>query len=250
MKKYLIPLLIILAIIIVSFFYMHSVGGGDIRKNISFEMKVIEEKDVPNKVSIHAEYPEIVGAPQSVLVNGTLKAFAESRVEDFKKSLAENTKYAGDQSEPVYERSLSLRFATSTPTVAQNVVGIYFVEEDDFGGAHPGHDIQTFHYDVKTGKEIVLENVFSKTNFVTDLSEIAIAALPEKLGTYANADQIKEGAGPELDNFRAFVIMDKGLRLIFNEYQVAAYAAGVQDILIPWNELYSILNTDLIKLPN
>jgi hypothetical protein len=55
---------------------------------------------------------------------------------------------------------------------------------------------------------------------------------------------IDAGAGPRADNYRAWNITRKGLWITFDPYQVAAYAAGPQNILVPYSVLKDIIKPD------
>jgi hypothetical protein len=55
---------------------------------------------------------------------------------------------------------------------------------------------------------------------------------------------IDAGAGPRADNYRAWNITKKGLWITFDPYQVAAYAAGPQYILVPYSVLKDLIKPD------
>ena len=58
------------------------------------------------------------------------------------------------------------------------------------------------------------------------------------------ADSLETGAGPHADNYRAWAITKKGLWITFDPYQVAAYAAGPQYVLVPYSALKDIIKPD------
>jgi len=57
-------------------------------------------------------------------------------------------------------------------------------------------------------------------------------------------DLIGSGAGPQADNYSAWSITKKGLWITFDPYQVAAYAAGPQHILVPYSVLKDLIKPD------
>ena len=57
-------------------------------------------------------------------------------------------------------------------------------------------------------------------------------------------DWIERGAGPEAENYTSWTIGKKGLGIIFDAYQVAAYAAGPQHVLVPYSALKDLMKTD------
>ena len=57
-------------------------------------------------------------------------------------------------------------------------------------------------------------------------------------------DWIKRGAGAELTNYDNWTITKKGLGITFDPYQVAAYAAGPQNVVVPYSALKEIIKPD------
>ncbi len=57
---------------------------------------------------------------------------------------------------------------------------------------------------------------------------------------------IATGAGPKAENFDSWNITKTGILINFDPYQVAAYAAGPQDVLIPYEEIKSILKQNWV----
>ena len=55
---------------------------------------------------------------------------------------------------------------------------------------------------------------------------------------------IGRGAGANADNFQNWNLTKKGLMFTFDQYQVAAYAAGPQTVIIPFDKLKNILRKD------
>ena len=51
-----------------------------------------------------------------------------------------------------------------------------------------------------------------------------------------------DGAKPTPENYAVWNISAEGLVITFNEYQVAAYAAGPQEVVIPFAALKDILD--------
>jgi len=54
----------------------------------------------------------------------------------------------------------------------------------------------------------------------------------------------QSGTEPTADNYAAWTITRKGLYVTFDPYQVAAYAAGPQYILVPYSVLKDIIKPD------
>ena len=85
-----------------------------------------------------------------------------------------------------------------------------------------------------------------KSNYLSVISAYCIKDLKDqsKKNDMLMEDQIKEGAAPRADNYSAWTITRKGLWITFDPYQVAAYAAGPQHILVPYSVLKDIIKAD------
>jgi Protein of unknown function (DUF3298) len=57
-------------------------------------------------------------------------------------------------------------------------------------------------------------------------------------------DQIQEGAAPKTENYQSWTITRKGLGITFDAYQVGAYAAGPQFVMVPYTTLKDLVNPD------
>ena len=62
-------------------------------------------------------------------------------------------------------------------------------------------------------------------------------------GVVANNEIINSGTAPQADNFRVFFPSEAGFKILFNEYQVAPYVAGPQEIVIPYSALKGVINS-------
>jgi len=114
------------------------------------------------------------------------------------------------------------------------------------GGAHPNTLFAYKNYNLKTGKEIKLSDVFSG-NYLPVLTKIA----EKKFRKFYDVSQNEslENAGFWFDkgifrlndnySFNTFAVTFQ-----FNSYEVAAYAMGAPEIIIPYSEIKSIIRPD------
>ena len=116
------------------------------------------------------------------------------------------------------------------------------------GAAHGSSLTVVLNYDVKNGKKLALGDLFNpKSNYLKTISDYCIKELKErakKQDSMILADQLETGAGAHADNYRAWAITKKGLWITFDPYQVAAYAAGPQNVLVPYSVLRDIIKPD------
>ncbi len=120
----------------------------------------------------------------------------------------------------------------------------YIIHLDTLG-AHPNTFYRTFTFDLATGEELKIEDLFvSRSGYLARLSAIAEFELSKSLGEFANLEYIRQGVAQDPINFQSYVLDGDALVLIFPPYQVAPYAAGTQSVSIPRAQLAEILRPE------
>jgi hypothetical protein len=121
---------------------------------------------------------------------------------------------------------------------------VYTIYVDTLG-AHPNAFYRTFTFDLATGKELAISDLFvAKSDYLKRLSAIAEFELSKSLGDMMDIEYIRQGVTPEALNFQSFAIEDGNLILIFPPYQVAPYVAGTQQVSVPLSQLSEILKPE------
>ena len=106
--------------------------------------------------------------------------------------------------------------------------------------AHPFPFSQALNYDAWNGVFLSLEDLFLPgTDYFNEIGSLLDPVLDEKgfgyqVGTAADVMLAQEN----------WNLLTEGLRINFDVYEVAPYAAGPQFILIPWGDLAGILDTN------
>ena len=117
------------------------------------------------------------------------------------------------------------------------------------GATRPRENFITVNFNLKTGKEISLKDIFKKKVFYLQLlSEIAQTQLMKGMNSGADPNLITLGTGPTPRNFQNFNITPKGLLIQFEPNQVAPYQAGPQQVLVPYDMVWNALRPKFIKL--
>jgi hypothetical protein len=108
------------------------------------------------------------------------------------------------------------------------------------GAAHPGTHSRTVTYDLEAGADVRLEQLFLPgSDYLGTIARYCIAQLERRdIGFEAFSD----GAQPVSENYGSWNITPDGLLITFDEYQVAAYAAGPQEVAVPYAELQSVID--------
>jgi len=137
--------------------------------------------------------------------------------------------------------SVSSYTATFETTRADTdiVSGLWSITEFVAGAAHPGNFSAAVIVDAHTGVVLPTPTLFADRN----MSGLANAVRPllrarmiaEDCPTMDN--QIAQGTAPTAANYAATAVAYDGLRVSIPPYQIAPYACGGFDVLVPWSTL-------------
>jgi hypothetical protein len=187
--------------------------------------------------TIETNTPILTGTgldPRISLFNDAMNALVQQEVYTFKQNL-QNLPVT-----PIAAGSfLKIEFAQVSPP--GNLLSLKFtISFYSDGAAHPGSYSRTATYDLEAGQFVTLDQLFLPgSDYLGTISAYCIAKLQaSEIGPVLFA----EGAQPTADNYRNWNITADGLLISFDEYQVAAYAAGPQLVTVPYSELTAIIN--------
>jgi hypothetical protein len=216
-------------------------------RRAKFVTRTLAEKNKPKLFDINIDYPELIAtdAPAAAAkFNRLIKTIAEREFAEFRKLMFEQTtedlKFARERGVNNYlEAGYRIDFAD------ERVVSVGFAVSTYTGGAHPNHHSLTVNFDLKTGRRIELAELFKPgASYLKIISDYCVKDLKTKTGEMSDEDWIRSGAGPAKENFRSWSITKKGILINFDPYQVAAYAAGPFEVLVPYDELKGVLRQD------
>ncbi|HYX28183.1 MAG TPA: RsiV family protein [Pyrinomonadaceae bacterium] len=216
--------------------------------NVQVNAKLIKEANKQKHYTIDGQYPQIDGDARFDGFNREAKSMITKDVAAFR--TGENSEDANDVAGVTDENQNStmdvgydFRYATD------NLVSISFTEATyERGAAHGNSSTQVINYDVKNNKKLALADLFKdKSKYLNVIAAYCQKEFKErakKPDALVLPDQIESGAGPRADNYRAWNITKQGLWITFDPYQVAAYAAGPQYVLVPYSVLKDIIKPD------
>lgn len=105
------------------------------------------------------------------------------------------------------------------------------------GGAHGYTALRSFVLDRATGRRVTVRELFPHVQpALVAMSRYARQRLPHVLETFAG-EELERGTAPTLESFANIVPLPEGLEVTFEEYQVAAFAAGHPVLTVPWPAL-------------
>jgi hypothetical protein len=214
--------------------------------NVKVTSKVTKEANKQKLYTVAAEYPQIEGDSRFDGFNREARALVTKDIAAFKAAETEDvdTTYTSTENQTsTLEMSYDFHYATD------NLISVAFSEGSYSRGAAHGNQLtEVLNYDVKSGKKLALADLFKdKSKYLSVIAAYCQKDLKErakKPDAMVLPELIDTGAGPKADNYRAWNITKKGLWITFDPYQVAAYAAGPQYILVPYSVLKDIIKPD------
>ena len=174
------------------------------------------------------------GDPETILEPAALVA------ELFGDYVALRAEQADAQFGWVFERSAE---------VTLNASGAFSVRVREYGfvgGAHPNTFVRLLSLDPGTGQPLSLGDLFAGS-FQEPLRALAEVRFREQRGLGAEASFSDEGLWFEDDVYRLndnFSVGLDGLRFYYNNYEIAPYAFGPTEILVPRTALVALVRTD------
>lgn len=128
-----------------------------------------------------------------------------------------------------FKSTLKVSYTVSRPSDA--ALSITFEVYTYTGGAHGNLDLITLSYDLRDARRLSLENLFADSETaLTRMSGYAYARLSASLGDMYVEDMLRSGTTPDVDNYSSIALIPGGIRIHFQPYQVAPWAAGPQHV--------------------
>lgn len=175
------------------------------------------QKETEN-YSIDITYPEFAYAPANVAISDTVGEMID-RFEAYP---------ANPRDSAVPQNQLLGSF--NSVYVGPEIISVELLISEYTGGAHPNTDIIGINIDKKTGGDVTLDDALRMTGLsLGQVSERASSQLKQALGDAF----FPEGAEAKPENYATFLIDDKSVSFIFQDYQVAPHSSGPQRVSIP-----------------
>ena len=119
-----------------------------------------------------------------------------------------------------------------------NALSIVFEIWTYTGGAHGNLDVIPLTYSLLSGQRLGLVDIFENVDKALEImSAVSRKELATRLGGGRVDSMIHDGTEPLADNFSALALVPGGVRVYFQPYQVAPWAAGTQRVFIPLEKL-------------
>lgn len=128
--------------------------------------------------------------------------------------------------------------------ISSSVISLYYNESTYTGGAHGNYNTSYYNFDATNGKLLELNEIVKDTLALNKLAEVKFKAEETAMAKENGMEfKMEDYFFPE-NKFilpQNIGITKEGLRLLYNPYEVAAYARGMIILDIPWQELKGIV---------
>lgn len=112
------------------------------------------------------------------------------------------------------------------------------------GAAHPLNTVSVLNF--INGRQVELAELFvTGADYLKPISELCRKEITAK--NISDAKWIQEGTKPVTENYHVWAFSAKGLEIIFDSYQVAAYVYGEQTVEIPLSVISGMVKPELLK---
>lgn len=142
---------------------------------------------------------------------------------------------------PGWANSYLMTVTYTAERPSKNVFSVTYMVYWFAGGAHPNRVYKTGTFDLKSGRELTLKDLFPGKKAVEPaLADLAIKAL---------AGRVKELTEEMMDiNMNRISLTPDGLRIVYSPYEIASYAEGEFFVDIPLRDLEPLgVNASLWK---
>lgn len=205
------------------------------------------------KTTIKASYPQIISkaslSSAEEQFNQLIQDRINNEINEFKKYVKEDLDHMQSLPKEVQKNYLSIDYDIDVihPNQQTIVMVRLNIEGMQAGRAHPYHTHRVFNYNLTKNKLLSLGDLFKpKTDYLKMIAEYSRKQLLEKSTDQSIVEMIKQGTQVNAKNFQNWNIQNDTLLITFDEYQVAPYVNGPQEVEIPYSALKNIIDKDSV----
>jgi len=132
-----------------------------------------------------------------------------------------------------YEFEFAWEYKTSYEVAynKNNTLSVIMYDYQYTGGAHGHSGAETYNFNLNTGNRILIHDVLKNRNNYLKVQKHAYNTIINSSNPFFYVQSLDE---VKIDKNTQFVYADGGIKLVFQEYEVAAYAAGSPKVNIPY----------------
>ncbi|MDR0815926.1 MAG: DUF3298 and DUF4163 domain-containing protein [Desulfovibrio sp.] len=189
---------------------------------------LVKRSNPQNKTEINITYPSLGRAG----IDAEIRRWVTAIADEFEENFAGDD--ATDDDVPKYE--LQGSYVVTRPSAT--AISFTFELWTYTGGAHGNLDIITLNYSLLTGQCLDLVDLFEYPDAALKLmSDWSARELLRRFAGTQMKQMILDGTASEAENFANLTLTPDGVTIQFQPYQVAPWAAGAQQVEMPFEEL-------------
>ncbi|CZG29187.1 TPA: DUF3298 and DUF4163 domain-containing protein [Legionella pneumophila] len=190
-----------------------------------------------------AEYLLDIKYPQGFQSNGVnqaVKEFITNQQKSFMNELSEDADTPADA-----PGKTGLNITYSIPYQSTNALSVRFnISIYHRGAAHPSNAVKVLNF-IKN-QPVQLSDLFVPgSDYLQPIADLAKKEITAK--KISDENWIKEGTKPIQENYSIWHFTKKGIAIVFNTYQVAAYVYGEQTVDIPLSLISAMVKPEISK---
>lgn len=225
----------------------------DLDRQIIVINRNIKEKNDYKNYMIDVNYPEIEGLndiKEQEIINNKIKNIVDVEINDFKNcehfiklDSEEYLELKEDNGLLAVEGFKEINY--NTFLLSNNIISLLFTIDTYYpGAAHHMTRTLPFNYNIVNGSNIMLEDLFkSDFDYLNFVSDYCVKDLREQ-PIYTWEDIAENGASPDENNFRSFILKEESLIIFFDPYQVAGFSYGIIEVRIPYSKFKNNFNPE------
>ncbi len=207
--------------------------------------KHMEDAELAYQVDVN--YPRIEGQDLSAAAlafNQKVQSMVDQAVEQFIYYVKKDHVHMQTLPESVQHNVFQIDYDLEVVKPANHpIISVRLrIEGMQAGRAHPYHVHQVLNFDLINNKVLTLDDLFkTHSNYLTVIAKFCNHKLTS---TLKDKWMIADGTAPTPANYKNWNIENDGILITFDEYQVAPYVYGAQEIEIPYATLKPVLAAD------
>ncbi|MCA9792749.1 MAG: DUF3298 and DUF4163 domain-containing protein [Candidatus Eremiobacteraeota bacterium] len=209
--------------------------------DLQLDTNVVSKNE--DHLTIDIKYPAFSGLAASRQASQSVKKWVDATVAEFEGEFAKAK--AEGLGGPPWSLDVDYPNIYQTP----RLVALFFHGYDYRGGAHGMPVMAPLVIETASGKSVPPEGLFKPGSaYLQRLSKLCYQDLIGRKDTNWDEDWLRRGSAPEAANYQVLYPQADGLLVVFPPYQVDSYAAGPQEVVIPYAKLADILNPKLFSV--
>lgn len=200
--------------------------------SIKFMSKEIQSKD--SFLELNLKYPVLSGLENKTKqdqINAVFKNYIDKISNEMKKCSLKNSKNNTENQTPLTPYTATTDFEVKH--IGKSIISLYINYYQYTGGAHGMHGKKPFNFDLTSGRQLELKDIFKiGTDYKKLLSVEIEKQMKQKQVHYFDdaAYTIKS-----LPNTQPFYFTNTGIVIYYGLYEITPYADGPQEFTIPYD---------------